>query len=194
MGLSAAVYLIAAIGCSHAVNPLKDDAVAAEEMATTSERLVRDADSSTVVRRREWRETTITHESGKVVHWPLWFEDPFEDKGSGDGKFAWTHEDYIAMPYSMARLVLNTMGWPVSAVLTPPGTPMASDGRLSRQMLGKDHDAIRLSRARQDTTTGHDEESESPHIAEGSDQPDEIVPNEQPEGPPPLAEQASHQQ
>jgi len=92
-------------------------------------------------------ETQAAPEPGDVVHWPLWFEDPFEDKGSEDGKFAWTAEDYLAMPYSFARLLLNTMGWPISAIVTPPGAPMVSDGVLSRQALGKDHDAIPLRRA-----------------------------------------------
>jgi hypothetical protein len=35
------------------------------------------------------------------------------------------------------------MAWPVSAVVTPPFTLMGSDGVLSRQALGYDHDAER---------------------------------------------------
>ena len=42
------------------------------------------------------------------------------------------------MPYSFSRFLLNTVAWPVSAVVTPPGTTMVSDG-----VTGKDHDAKR---------------------------------------------------
>ena len=50
-----------------------------------------------------------------MPHYPLWWEDPFEDKGDEDGKFAWTWMDYFAMPYSLARWDLNTVAVPVSA-------------------------------------------------------------------------------
>jgi hypothetical protein len=79
----------------------------------------------------------------EVPHYPLWWEDPFEDKGDGNCTFAWTWADYVAMPYSFGRYLLNTMAWPVSAVVTPPGTPMVSDGQLSPGGLGCDHDAAR---------------------------------------------------
>jgi hypothetical protein len=45
------------------------------------------------------------------------------------------------MPYGFGRFILNTMGWPVSCVVTPVWTVMGSDGVLSRQALGYDHDA-----------------------------------------------------
>ncbi len=145
---STSLWLVAS-GCEHAINPFVDETlVAPEEMHTPSERKARAAQATPVVRRREWQQTPTTYPSGAVVHWPLWFEDPFEDKGSTDGKYAWTFEDYIAAPYSFGRVLVNTIGWPVSAVVTPPGTPMVSDGRLSRQALGMDHDAIPLSQAR----------------------------------------------
>ena len=34
-------------------------------------------------RHREWETTTVCAASGAVTHWPLYFEDPFEDKGHG---------------------------------------------------------------------------------------------------------------
>lgn len=97
------------------------------------------------VRVRNWPVTTPLMESGAVTHSPLYFEDPFEDKGSGhDGenryRIGW--EDYVAMPYGLARHMLNWFGLPVSLVVTPPWMKMESDGRLSRQILGYDHDAI----------------------------------------------------
>ena len=73
---------------------------------------------------------------GDVPHSPLWWEDPLEDKGDQNRAFAWTWQDYVAIPYSFGRFLLNTMAWPVSALVTPPGTPMVSDGQI-----GRDHDA-----------------------------------------------------
>jgi hypothetical protein len=81
---------------------------------------------------------------GATRHWPTYFEDPFEDKGAGrEGRnqhyIGW--EDYVALPYCYARFTLNWLGFPVSAIVTPPWTVMVSDGRVSRQALGHDHDA-----------------------------------------------------
>jgi hypothetical protein len=63
-----------------------------------------------------------------VPHYPLWWEDPFEDHGDRNDTFAWTSIDYVAWPYSMGRYLVNTIAWPVSAIVTLPGTPMVSDG------------------------------------------------------------------
>ncbi|HEY3243516.1 MAG TPA: hypothetical protein VGM03_09210, partial [Phycisphaerae bacterium] len=95
------------------------------------------------LRQREFSRQTIEPSDGTVTHWPLWYEDPFEDKGSEDGEFKWTAEDAIAFPYGLARFILNTIGLPASMVVEPPWTVMCSDGRLSRQLLGYDHDAER---------------------------------------------------
>lgn len=147
--LASTTMVVLLTGCEHAINPFVDETlVEQEEFHTPSERKARAAQATPIVRRRQWQQTPTTYPSGAVVHWPLWFEDPFEDKGSEDGKYAWTFEDYIAAPYSFGRVLVNTIGWPVSAVVTPPGTPMVSDGRLSKQALGMDHDAIPLSKAR----------------------------------------------
>jgi len=147
----------AVAGCSsYAINPFADEAVPREDMMSPSERAARVPRENQPVnlRKREYPETEVVPVSGAVVHWPLWWEDPFEDKGSDDGQFAWTAEDYLAMPYSFARFILNTTAWPASAVVTPPGTPMISDGKLSRQILGYDHDAIPLSHANRETQGG----------------------------------------
>jgi hypothetical protein len=75
------------------------------------------------------------------VHGPLYFEDPFEDKGTTyEHRLGW--EDWFAMPYSYARYTLNWLALPVSMIVTPPWTAMESDGRLSKQLLGYDHDAV----------------------------------------------------
>ncbi|MBN1344347.1 MAG: hypothetical protein JXQ73_16790 [Phycisphaerae bacterium] len=183
------LFVAGMAGCAHAINPFADEGVPKDEMTTASERVARDASATPVIRKRQWEQTTTSYPSGAVVHWPLWFEDPFEDKGSEDGKFAWTAEDYLAMPYSCARLLLNTIGWPVSAVVTPPGTPMVSDGRLSRQALGMDHDATRLSKraapAPEDEST-EATDKESGQLAGESDPPAEEVGPQ----PPTVAQQA----
>lgn len=71
----------------------------------------------------------------------------FEDQGDNDNTFAWTWQDYLAMPYGPGRFLLNTMLWPVSAAVTGPGTSMVSDGILPPQYPGlfksHPHDARR---------------------------------------------------
>jgi hypothetical protein len=93
-------------------------------------------------RQREWRGMPVAAADGTVTHGPLYFEDPFEDKGHGRDTFQIGWEDYLAMPYGLARYLLNGVALPVSLVVTWPWTAMESDGLLSRQLLGYDHDAI----------------------------------------------------
>jgi hypothetical protein len=161
VGAVVAIWLTGGLsGCAYVINPFADQSVPPEEMTTASERTARESRATPTVRHREWPASTATYPSGAVVHWPLWWEDPFEDKGSDDGKFAWTAEDYFAMGYSFGRFLLNTVGWPVSAVVTPPGTPMVSDGRLSRQALGMDHDAIPLRQAEREASAGSSDQAQ----------------------------------
>jgi hypothetical protein len=99
-----------------------------------------------------------------VPHYPLWWEDPFEDQGDNDHMFAWTWQDYFTMPYGPSRYILNTLAWPVSAVVTPPGAPMVSDG-----IVGKVHDAKRGYSPNPNATLkdfGYDDA-----VADGSDAP-----------------------
>lgn len=117
------------------VNPWRDDSIPRAEWTNPSEQGVIEANKEPVIRERE-SETIETSAYGGVPHYPLWWEDPFEDKGDGDGKFAWTYADYIALPYGQGRFLLNTMAFPVSVVVTPPWTSMVSDGEI-----GRDHDA-----------------------------------------------------
>jgi hypothetical protein len=94
-------------------------------------------------RARDWQPSHAPCEEVGVVHGPLYYEDPFEDKGSANDAQCLGGEDIIAAPYGFARFWLNTLGLPVSMVVTPPWTPMLSDGRLSQQALGMDHDPAR---------------------------------------------------
>jgi hypothetical protein len=139
-----AIAVVAVPGCAEVVNPWADDVPEADVVTTASVEGVRahrqdmEPPPQRVVSAERTRGSV---EDGTVTHWPLWWEDPFVDKGSEDGLFAWTWEDYFAMPYGLGRFLVNTMGWPVSVAVQPPWTVMGSDGVLSRQALGYDHDA-----------------------------------------------------
>ena len=128
----------AAIACNQppAVNPWRDDSIPRETWSTPSRDGVLAASPEPAPRHRPGHEVPGPEVKGDVPHYPLWWEDPLEDKGDQDRVFAWTWQDYVAMPYSFGRFLLNTIGWPLSAAVTPPGTPMLSDGRI-----GRDHDA-----------------------------------------------------
>lgn len=130
-------------GCQHMVNPYIDDLPVTSELTTASVAGARAAAVQPARPGRDFAAVQVGPQDGTVDHWPLWWEDPFEDKGSDDDQFAWTAEDYLAMCYGPGRfLVANTFFFPLSAYVTKPFTIMCSDGRLSRQALGYDHDAI----------------------------------------------------
>lgn len=130
-------------GCRYAINPFVDETQPASTITTSTAEGVQQAAAEPSIRPRDWAPLTKHYPRSGVDHWPLWWEDPFEDQGSDNDRFAWTWEDWVAMPYGWSRLLLNTMAWPVSAAVTPPGAVMSSDGRLSRQALRRDHDARR---------------------------------------------------
>ena len=142
-------------GCAHVQNHFREDGPS----------VTADWDSPTAMdvkarfqpaqpRHREWPRTTLVTQRGAVVHWPLYFEDPFVDKGAGrtdatdpHNVYRWDWEDYVAIPYGISRFTVNWLFLPVSAIVTPPCTVMESDGRLSKQLLGYDHDAEPLNHA-----------------------------------------------
>lgn len=116
-----------------------------------------------VERRRDFVPQTLTTADGVVPHWPLYFEDPLVTEGagredadptgitaSGRNKYHWGYTDLFAFGYSPARFMLNTFGLPVSMVVRHPFTEMESDGRVSRQWLGYDHDATNASQETQE--------------------------------------------
>lgn len=129
-------------GCQHTLNPWLDDLPIVEQVTTASVEGARIAPRKPSAPRRSFAAFRVEPQPGTVSHWPLWWQDPFEDKGSEDGRFAWTAEDYFALAYSPGRFLVNMMGFPASVYLTRPGTVMCSDGKLSRQRLGYDHDPI----------------------------------------------------
>ncbi|MGD8453089.1 MAG: hypothetical protein PVJ57_14820 [Phycisphaerae bacterium] len=145
------VLVLVLAGCAHVPNQFREDGPSVG--VTLDSPTVQDVKSRVSPAEptcRGWHVQTVSAESGAVTHWPLYFEDPFEDKGHG--RTDQTHpgnvyhlgwEDYLAMPYGLARFTANWLMLPVSAVVTPPWTLMESDGKLSRQILGYDHDATR---------------------------------------------------
>lgn len=145
-------------GCSQLINHWREDGPAVTRVWESSTEVdIRSHYAPAPQLTRNWPDSAVTAVNGAVTHWPLYFEDPFVDKGSGNGPFdecgtgrdeyriGW--EDYVAMPYGYARHWANMLLLPVSAVVTPPWTVMESDGFLSRQALGYDHDAVPLKHA-----------------------------------------------
>ncbi|MFQ5805991.1 MAG: hypothetical protein ACE5I3_06030 [Phycisphaerae bacterium] len=140
-----AILLLA--GCAHVPNQWTEDgpATTAEWDSPTAKDL-RANYAPGEQRHRDWDVAAFAAESGAVTHWPPYFEDPFADQGPGReglNKYHIDWEDYVALPYGYARFTLNWLMLPASAVVTPPWTLMESDGRISRQALGYDHDATR---------------------------------------------------
>jgi len=146
LGISATLAASALCGCRYVPNQFREDgpSVTAQwDSATAAD--VKAHYAPAEQRQRGWPETTLTPESGAVAHLPLYFEDPFEDKGETDphNVYRGGWEDYVAIPYGFGRFTANWLLLPVSAVVTTPWTIMESDGKLSRQLLGYDHDAER---------------------------------------------------
>jgi len=130
--------LIPACNQPPAINPWRDDAIPQSAWSTPSQDAILAAGYDPVIRHRDISEIQAPCAAGDVPHYPLWWEDPFEDIGDGNNTYAWTWQDYVAMPYGFGRFLLNTMAWPASLAVTPPGTPMVSDGQI-----GRHHDAAR---------------------------------------------------
>lgn len=127
-------------GCNQppAVNPWSDDSIPRSTYGTASSATVAEANKAPAIRVREIPATAAPVARMDVPHYPLWWEDPFEDQGDNNNEFAWTWQDYLHMPYGLGRFILNTVGTPASAVVTPPWVSMVSDGRVE-----KVHDARR---------------------------------------------------
>ena len=136
---------LALYGCQHVVNVFQDETIPSDAITTPTAETVARATPPTLappqVRSGGWPELEAIGHGGTVTHWPLWFEDPFEDQGSENGRFAVTWEDYVAWPYTMGRWLVNFLALPASIVVEPPFIIMSSDGVLSRQVLGYCHDA-----------------------------------------------------
>lgn len=147
--VSLAIAWVAAMaGCAHVPNQFTEGRAVDPSLAqsdTAADVYARFQPAKTPP--RNWPQMHMQAESGAVTHWPLYFEDPFEDKGHGRegiNKYYIGWEDYLALAYGYPRYTLNWIALPASAVVQPPWMAMESDGRLSRQALGMDHDATPL--------------------------------------------------
>ena len=136
-------------GCSHVENQWREDGPSfGADLRTPTEIEIRDENEPSIIRRRAWESYALMTADGRVSHFPLHFEDPFEDRGADalcptSDEYKLRATDIVAVPWSYGRYWLNILGYPVSLVVTPPWTLMESDGELSRQALGYDHDATR---------------------------------------------------
>lgn len=153
IGLSvcAALGLGLLTGCAHMVNYYKETGPSTQmSWESPTAQLVEAKYEPAPARTRGWEQVSVAPRSGAVYHWPLYFEDPFMDKGDGRTDATDPHnvyrlgwEDWVAFPYGIARFTANWLMLPVSVIVTPPGTVMVSDGEISRQMVFCDHDATR---------------------------------------------------
>jgi hypothetical protein len=135
----AVCVIVPLIGCNApGVHPWRDDSIPPSAYGSATSEVILEAGEEPAIRVLDVPPTQALRVRDTVPHWPLWWEDPFEDQGDKDGQFAWTWQDYFNMPYAPARFMLNTVAFPVSAIVTLPGTPMVSDGRVDNT-----HDAQR---------------------------------------------------
>jgi len=149
------VALLALVaGCAHVPNQWVEDGPATRELwESPSARDILQRQRSQLQPKPRWdAELTLAAADGSVTHWPLYFEDPFVDKGhgrSGLNKYHLGWEDVVASVYGYARHTLNWLLLPASVAVEPPWTLMVSDGELSRQPFGRiDHDAAVARRVR----------------------------------------------
>lgn len=129
-----AAMTCAAGGCHEYVNPWLDETAGSEWITTASVEGAVHESHEPVQRTRGLEAVPVAAQDGTVGHFPLWWQDPFEDAGSDDSQFAWTWEDYFAMPYGLGRFIVNTIGLPGSAVVYPPVPLRGSDGVAARFM------------------------------------------------------------
>ena len=148
-----------------AINPWVDDSISQEKWYTPSSDSVLIAKAEPAIRHRPIAPSTMPAVDESVPHYPLWWEDSFEDQGDRDNVFAWTWQDYLAMPGSYGRLIVNTLAVPASAILQPPGSSMVSDGHLEQRGLSE-HDAKR----------GHSPDPTADKSDFGFDEEDEPLP------------------
>jgi hypothetical protein len=152
--LLAVLLLATTAGCNEmVVNYYRETgpSVNAEWDSPTARDIKANCDSAPL-RSRGWETRTVACKDGSVLHWPLYFEDPFVDKGAGRTDATDPHnvyrlgwEDWVAFPYGFSRFTLNWLLFPASVIVTPPWIVQESDGEISQQLVWRDHDARRVS-------------------------------------------------
>lgn len=190
--LLAALLLVTAAGCNEmVVNYYQETGPSVDaEWDSPTARHVKAQHDSAPMRSRGWETRTVATQDGSVLHWPLYFEDPFEDKGHGRTDETHPHnvyrlgwEDWVAFPYGFSRFTLNWLLFPASVIVTPPWIVHESDGEISRQLVWYDHDARRVSSEELKQRWGLTEPAPMGPPAEVP--PAEETPTPEPEGQPP---------
>jgi hypothetical protein len=163
--VSPLVAALLLVGCAHVPNQWIEDGPATTETWESPTAVdLRANHTPAQQRHRDWETSSLAAEPVVGTHWPLYFEDPFVDKGHGREGLNRYHigwEDYVALPYCYARFTLNWLMLPLSATVTPPCVLMESDGRLSRQALGYDHDAARAGSGDSEASAAEDAGAEA---------------------------------
>lgn len=130
-------------GCAIRSDPFTDAFADERGVTTPSVETARAAEAAEVATNRPYGRHEIGAADGTVAHSPLFFEDPFEEHGSDDSRFAWTYEEGFVFFEGSARFLINIVAFPISAVSTPFGQVMQSDGVASRSVVCRLHDADR---------------------------------------------------
>ena len=147
----ASVLLIMVFGGCHMwENPFHDPLAGSEPIMTASSQRAIELPRQQRDARRDFSTVEVHPDPGSVIHGPLYFEDGFEDVPMDDEDFAWTGEDFLHIFSWRARFLLNLALFPISAVDTPPGSARESDGRPSRTVLWKEHDARKIKSTQDD--------------------------------------------
>ena len=105
---------LGAIGCGAIHNPFSETGPAAREAWDSPTGMdIETRMQPAEARSRGWKESEFVGERGTAIHGPIYFEDPFVDKGTDrqdSGAKAHPHnkyyidwEDFVALPYSPAR-------------------------------------------------------------------------------------------
>lgn len=155
--IAGSLFIMLLTGCAHVPNYYRETGPSVD-MAWDSPTAmdIKERFEPAQIQPRDWTRSTVAPKSGAIHHWPLYFEDPFEDKSHGRTTATHGHnvyhlgwEDWVALPYGLSRFTANWLMLPVSAVVTPPWTVMVSDGEISRQLVFRDHDATPVHQAEQ---------------------------------------------
>ena len=126
--LNSLLAVLVLVGCAQVPNQWAEDGPATtEQWNSPTANDLRANYTPAQQRHRDWETSSLSAQPDAVTHWPLYFEDPFVDKGHGReglNKYHIGWEDYVAMPYCYARFTLNWLMLPLSATVTPPCVPM----------------------------------------------------------------------
>ncbi len=141
--LAGAFMAMGAVGCSIRSDPFTDAFADDRRVTTPSVEEARAAEVTPVATNRPYGRHEIGAADGTVAHSPLFFEDPFEEHGSDDSRFAWTSEERFVFFAGPARFLINVVAFPISAAATPFWQVMQSDGVASRSVVCRLHDADR---------------------------------------------------